>query len=311
MRHFLLAALLAVLPLAAYAHDGVHIADPYARVSSPNATSGAIFMVIANHAAADDRLVGVASDVAQKVELHTHKMTAEGVMQMIHVEEGFVIPGKGEHALDRGGDHVMLLGLTRSLNPGDLVSLTLTFENAGEVTIEVPVNNDVPADGGAEGSGHDGAGHEGMDHGAADGAMTGHDASAAHAGHAHGEAASVDTAGMSDPEAIIATMKAQFDTPENPLTVEPVTVEGDHALAAWAQGGKGGRALLERRDGVWTIVLCGGEDLRLPSFLAAQGVTAAETLSTLYNAAEDALGQDKVALYSSFEGVVMIAGPSD
>lgn len=306
MRHFLFAALLAVFPLAAHAHDGVHVNNPYARVSGANAASGAIFMRIANHAATDDRLLSAASDVAERVELHTHNMTADGVMQMIHVEEGFVIPAKGEHALDRGGDHVMLLGLTRSLKPGDIITLTLTFENAGEIAVEVPVNNDVPADSEAEG-----AGHEGMDHGGEDGAMTGHDAHAAHAGHAHGDAATVDTAGMSDPEAIIATMKAQFDTPENPLTVAPVTVEGDHALAAWAQGGKGGRALLERRDGVWTIVLCGGEDLRLPSFLAAQGVTAAETLSSLYNAAEDALGQDKVALYSSFEGVVMIAGPSD
>ena len=110
-----------------------------------------------------------------------------------------------------------------------------------------------------------------------------------------------------DTDAIIAIMKAQFDTPENPLSVDPVVVEGDNALASWAQGDKGGRALLARRDGQWQIVLCGGEDLRMPAFLGEHGVSAAETLSQMYNAAEDGLGADKVALSSSFQGVVMIS----
>lgn len=155
MRSFFFAALIAALPLAAFAHDGVHIHDPYARVSSPKAASGAVFMTIANHAVTDDRLLSVASDVAERVELHTHNMTADGVMQMIHVKEGFVIPASGEHALDRGGDHVMLLGLTRSLKEGDTFTLTLTFEKAGDMVIEVPVLNKGPAK----------AGHENMEHG--------------------------------------------------------------------------------------------------------------------------------------------------
>ena len=40
-------------------------------------------------------------------------------------------------------------------------------------------------------------------------------------------------------EHITHVMKAQFDTPENPLTVEPVTVGGDFAVAGWRQGDKG------------------------------------------------------------------------
>ena len=126
-----------------------------------------------------------------------------------------------------------------------------------------------------------------------------------HAAH-KAQAVVADTAGMTDADAIITTLKAQFDTPDSPLKVDPVVVQGDHALASWAQGDKGGRALLQRVDGQWQILLCGGPDLRMPEFLVQHGVTAAETLSQLYNAAEDALGADKVALSSSFEGVVMI-----
>lgn len=155
-RAALVAALFA-LPAAAQSHDGVHVTDAYARVSGPSAQSGAVFMVLENHASADDRLVSAASDVAQRVELHTHKQDANGVMQMIEVPEGFAIPAGGTHALARGGDHVMLLGLTRSLNHGDTFPLTLTFERGEVITLDVTVDlqRAAPAMGhGAMGHGH-------------------------------------------------------------------------------------------------------------------------------------------------------------
>jgi copper(I)-binding protein len=120
--------------------DGITIVDPYARTSAMMSQSGAAFMVIENTGTADDRLVSATSDVAERVELHTHKEDADGVMQMIEVTEGFVIPAGGQHALARGGDHVMFLGLTRPLAQGDVVSVTLTFEKAGDVVVEVPVD---------------------------------------------------------------------------------------------------------------------------------------------------------------------------
>lgn len=280
----LIAAAAALFALPAFAHDGVHIENAYALTMGGIGKSGAVFFEITNHADVDDRLLDAKSDVAEKVELHTHKDDGNGVMQMVHVPEGFPIEALGSHALQRGGDHVMLMGLTRELKDGDIITLTLTFEHAGEVVVEAPVDNARKDEAAMD--------HSKMGHGA-------------HKGH--DMAAMVDTTGMADPEAIAAVMKAQFDTPENPLVVEPVTVEGDHAIAGWAQGDKGGRALLERRDGMWVIVLCGGQDLRMPEFLGQNGVSAAETLSKMYNDAEDGLGADKVALFSTFEGVVMIS----
>ena len=146
MRYLFLAALLAIAPLTAFADDGIHIDAAYARVAAPTAQTGAVFMTIVNPTTADDRLLSVASDVAQKVELHTHAMTAEGVMQMLEVSGGLVIPAQSSHALDRGGDHVMLIGLNRPLADGDAFSLTLTFERAGKVVVIVQVDNDAPAD---------------------------------------------------------------------------------------------------------------------------------------------------------------------
>lgn len=134
------AAAVAAMALPALAQD-ITIEDAYARSMGGIGASGAVFFDIKNAGADGDRLVSAASDVAKMVELHTHKQDAAGVMQMLAVPEGFEVPAAGDHLLQRGGDHVMLMGLTREIADGDMVTLTLTFEKAGEVTVEVPVDN--------------------------------------------------------------------------------------------------------------------------------------------------------------------------
>lgn len=137
---YALAALVCALAFPAFAHDGVHVEGAYARFM-PGGQTGAAFMLIQNHATVDERLIGVSSDVAEKVELHSHKMNADGTMQMLHLEEGIVIPAGQSHELARGGDHVMFMGLKREVKEGDTVTVTLTFEHAGEVKVDIPVDN--------------------------------------------------------------------------------------------------------------------------------------------------------------------------
>lgn len=137
---YALAALACALAIPAFAHDGVEIDGAYARFM-PGGKAGAAFMTIANHATVDERLIGASSDVAAKVELHSHKMAADGTMQMLHLEEGIAIPAGATHELARGGDHVMFMGLTRAVKEGDTVTVTLTFEHAGEVKVDIPVSN--------------------------------------------------------------------------------------------------------------------------------------------------------------------------
>jgi copper(I)-binding protein len=136
---YALTALAVAFAFPALAHDGVHVEGAYARFM-PGAMAGAAFMTIENHATVDDRLVGARSDIAERVELHTHKMGADGAMQMIAVPEGFAIPAGEKHELKRGGDHVMFMGLKTTPKDGDTVHVTLTFEHAGDVEIEVPVD---------------------------------------------------------------------------------------------------------------------------------------------------------------------------
>lgn len=119
---------------------GITIEEPYSRSASPNAKTGAAFFGIMNHTDQDDRLIGVTSDIAKRVELHTHIESADGVMQMRQSEDGFAVKAGGMHMLQRGGDHVMFMGLNRPLVQGEAVTLTLTFEHAGNITVDIPVD---------------------------------------------------------------------------------------------------------------------------------------------------------------------------
>lgn len=135
-----LAASLAILALPALADEVVRITEAYARFL-PGAKSGAAFLVIENLQPADDRLIAVASPVAGKAELHSHQAGADGMMRMGPIEGGISLPAGANHALARGGDHVMLMMLTSVPKEGETFPLTLTFEAAGDITIDIPVDN--------------------------------------------------------------------------------------------------------------------------------------------------------------------------
>lgn len=135
------ALVLALLTFSLPARAGdIMVMEPYARASSMKSTSGAAFMTIMNNTDVDDQLIDAHSDVAKKVELHTHIETDDGIMQMRHVPEGFPLPAGGKIEMKRGGHHVMFMGITDSFEQGDMIPLTLVFKNAGEVVIEVPVD---------------------------------------------------------------------------------------------------------------------------------------------------------------------------
>jgi len=126
-------------PLAA---EGIMVDDAYIRSSTAKSTSGAAFMVVMNHSGADDRLIGASSDVADKVELHSHRSDDNGIMRMGEIEGGVAIAADEMHAFKRGGDHLMFMGLKEPLVQGAMVPVTLEFEKAGAVEIEVMVDQD-------------------------------------------------------------------------------------------------------------------------------------------------------------------------
>lgn len=118
----------------------IEIHDPYARSSNP--VAGAAFMTIHNHGETDDRLLSVTSDAAARVELHTHIEDANGVFRMTHLEDGLDLPAGGEIEMVRGENHVMFMGLDEPFQQDTLVTITFQFEQAGDIIVEIPVDQD-------------------------------------------------------------------------------------------------------------------------------------------------------------------------
>lgn len=103
-------------------------------------------------------------------------------------------------------------------------------------------------------------------------------------------------------------LRQTFDKPDASLTVSPVVVADNFAIAGWTQGDLGGRALLRGRDGRWTIVLCSGDAIRSASALAKAGVPAesARRLEAELQSAESALPRERIMMLSRFEGTLMM-----
>lgn len=186
MKLAVFAGLAATFPLAALAHDGMHINDAYARSANP--VTGAVFMELENHRAVECTLTAVTSDIAERIELHTH-LEQDGIMRMVEVEEGFLVPAGETRMLERGGDHVMLMGLTRPLTDGEMIPLSFDFGDCGiEEALVVVDNQRRPGDQAPDhghAHGHDHA--HGADHAHGDDHDHGADHDHDHQ-HDHGEA---------------------------------------------------------------------------------------------------------------------------
>ena len=123
----------------------------WARATPAGAKTGAVYVRIDNHGMEADKLISVAGDIAAKVEVHN--MTMDGdTMQMGPAGE-IEIPSHGTVDLAPHGLHIMLMGLTKQLNEGDPFPVTLTFEKAGKVELQVVVEP-IGSDGGGEGEEH-------------------------------------------------------------------------------------------------------------------------------------------------------------
>ena len=135
-----LIALLAGGPAGAaddYTAGGLTIEQPWARATPAKAKIGVVYLTIRNGGGQDDRLTAATTPASNKAELHTHVM--EGNVMKMRPVKGIDVKGGGTIALAPGGYHLMLMGLEKPLREGGRFPLTLSFEKAGSVTVEVEV----------------------------------------------------------------------------------------------------------------------------------------------------------------------------
>lgn len=100
------------------------------------ATAGA-YVTVLNRGKTPDALISATADVAERVEVHeTRNMS--GMMMMEKVAKVELAPG-ARVELKPGSYHLMLIGLKRTLAPGQTVTLSLEFERAGRITTRAEV----------------------------------------------------------------------------------------------------------------------------------------------------------------------------
>ena len=145
MRRLLLNVVIFLLAFDAFAFTAaaadLAIEQPWARATPGRAPTGAAYLTLVNRGRDDDKLLGAATPVAGKVELHGSRAAAGHgghVMEMRPVAEVEVKAGQSV-VFKPDGLHVMLVGLKAPLKEGERFPLTLRFAKAGEVKIEVPV----------------------------------------------------------------------------------------------------------------------------------------------------------------------------
>jgi copper(I)-binding protein len=116
--------------------EPITVREAWARPAAAGASAG--YLTLRNAGPRPDRLIGAASPWVDRVELQSITTTG-AVMRMRPVGGGLEIGPARTLTLAPGGYHLMLLGLKRPLAPGDHLPMTLRFETAGSVSIQLLV----------------------------------------------------------------------------------------------------------------------------------------------------------------------------
>ncbi|MDN6380173.1 MAG: copper chaperone PCu(A)C [Brevibacterium aurantiacum] len=128
----------------------------------------AVFGELKNNSDEDINLIEAKYDDAEQVQLHETLEDNSGGMSMQEKKGGFTIPAGESLNLKPGGDHIMVMGLTKPIKPGEEISLELvpadqqSFPRTA-IAKDYSGSQEDYAPGEADDEG-DGADHKDMDH---------------------------------------------------------------------------------------------------------------------------------------------------
>lgn len=140
LKNTLLATALALASTATLAQT-VKVENPWARPTAQGQAAGGGFLRIVG-GAQGDKLVAASTSAAGRVELHT--MTMDGDVMRMRQVDAIEVPAGKTVDLKPGGLHVMFMDLKAPLKTGSSFPLTLKFEKAGEVKVDVQVQTAPP-----------------------------------------------------------------------------------------------------------------------------------------------------------------------
>ncbi|MET4058789.1 copper(I)-binding protein [Arthrobacter sp. UYP6] len=107
------------------------VREPWIKAADTGMTGA--FGVLTNTGTEDVHVVGASSPAASSVELHETVAGPDGVFAMAETADGFTIPAGGEYVLEPGANHLMLMGLTAPVLPGDQIDFSLELADGSTV----------------------------------------------------------------------------------------------------------------------------------------------------------------------------------
>jgi periplasmic copper chaperone A len=139
MRLLLFCAALAASAVFAHNHQkgDIQVHHPWSRATPPGAKVGVGYMEIRNRGRQPDRLVSASTPVAKRVEMHVTQR--DGEIARMRQLKSFEVPGGERMLLAPDGAHLMLVDLVAPLKRGERFKITLHFERAGELEVEMEV----------------------------------------------------------------------------------------------------------------------------------------------------------------------------
>jgi periplasmic copper chaperone A len=127
------------LPAAAhsYSKGDLHVRHPWTRATAAGDKFAVAYIEIRNSGRQPDRVVGVSTPAADRVELHSTKRGGDSAKT--RKVTSFEVPARWRLLLSPGGSHLALVGLRKPLVKGHRIPLSLRFERAGELKVELEV----------------------------------------------------------------------------------------------------------------------------------------------------------------------------
>jgi len=117
---------------------GIFVNNAWVQAMPPSQKTTAAYMVIVNNSNKEIILDSASSDIAGATEIH--QMSDMNGMMNMAMASNIHIPALGKVTLKPGGFHIMLINLKKPVNKGDVIPITLHFQDGSSIIIKADVH---------------------------------------------------------------------------------------------------------------------------------------------------------------------------
>jgi len=114
-------------------NKNIIVSNAWVQAMPPSQTTTAAYMSITNNSSQEAVLVSASSDIAGVTEIHQMSQM-NGMMKMAMISNLHIL-AQGKVELSPGGFHIMLINLKKPVNKGDIVPITLHFQDGSVIVV--------------------------------------------------------------------------------------------------------------------------------------------------------------------------------